>query len=50
MDGCATRGWETRDARSRRRRVCDKRWETCVGTFENGSNFRGFPDVPGDDS
>ncbi|WP_295184384.1 DUF2163 domain-containing protein [uncultured Brevundimonas sp.] len=30
-------------------RVCDKRWETCVGTFGNGSNFRGFPDVPGDD-
>ena len=30
-------------------RVCDKRWETCVGTFGNGANFRGFPDVPGDD-
>lgn len=30
-------------------RVCDKRWETCVGTFANGANFRGFPDVPGDD-
>ena len=30
-------------------RVCDKRWETCVGTFANGVNFRGFPDVPGDD-
>lgn len=30
-------------------RVCDKRWETCVGTFANGTNFRGFPDVPGDD-
>jgi len=30
-------------------RVCDKRWETCVGTFRNGANFRGFPDVPGDD-
>ena len=29
--------------------VCDKRWETCVGTFGNGLNFRGFPDVPGDD-
>lgn len=30
-------------------RVCDKRWETCVGTFGNRVNFRGFPDVPGDD-
>lgn len=30
-------------------RTCDKRWETCVGTFGNGLNFRGFPDVPGDD-
>jgi len=29
--------------------VCDKRWETCVGTFGNGVNFRGFPDTPGDD-
>lgn len=28
---------------------CDKRWETCVGTFANGVNFRGFPDIPGDD-
>lgn len=30
-------------------RRCDKRWETCVGTFGNGVNFRGFADVPGDD-
>jgi len=30
-------------------RRCDKRWATCVGTFGNGVNFRGFPDVPGDD-
>ena len=30
-------------------RTCDKRWETCVGTFANGLNFRGFPDIPGDD-
>jgi uncharacterized phage protein (TIGR02218 family) len=30
-------------------RVCDKRWETCVGTFANGVNFQGFPDIPGDD-
>ena len=30
-------------------RACDKRWETCVGTFENGVNFQGFPDIPGDD-
>jgi len=28
---------------------CDKRWETCVGTFGNGTNFQGFPDIPGDD-
>ncbi len=30
-------------------RTCDKRWETCVGVFANGINFRGFPDIPGDD-
>lgn len=30
-------------------RNCDKRWETCVGTFGNGVNFQGFPDIPGDD-
>ena len=30
-------------------RSCDKRWATCVGTFENGVNFQGFPDIPGDD-
>jgi hypothetical protein len=29
--------------------VCDKRWRTCVGVFGNGANFRGFPDIPGDD-
>jgi hypothetical protein len=29
--------------------VCDKRWTTCVGTFANGTNFQGFPDIPGDD-
>ena len=28
---------------------CDKRWATCIGTFANGVNFRGFPDIPGDD-
>jgi len=28
---------------------CDKRWATCVGTFSNGANFQGFPDIPGDD-
>lgn len=28
---------------------CDKRWATCVGTFANGINFQGFPDIPGDD-
>lgn len=29
--------------------VCDRRWTTCVGRFGNGVNFRGFPDIPGDD-
>lgn len=29
--------------------VCDKRFGTCVGTFANGLNFQGFPDMPGDD-
>lgn len=28
---------------------CDKRWETCGGTFSNSANFQGFPDIPGDD-
>lgn len=30
-------------------RTCDKRWTTCTGTFGNGVNFQGFPDIPGDD-
>ena len=29
--------------------TCDKRWATCVGVFDNGARFRGFPDIPGDD-
>lgn len=29
--------------------VCDKRFATCRATFANAINFRGFPDVPGDD-
>ena len=29
--------------------TCDKRWPTCTGTFGNGANFQGFPDIPGDD-
>lgn len=29
--------------------TCDRRWTTCTGTFNNGVNFRGFPDIPGDD-
>lgn len=29
--------------------ACDRRWGTCVGRFHNGENFRGFPDIPGDD-
>ncbi len=28
---------------------CDKRDETCRKKFENFLNFRGFPDIPGDD-
>lgn len=28
---------------------CDRRWSTCVGTFGNGVNYQGFPDIPGDD-
>lgn len=28
---------------------CDKRWRTCVETFGNGVNFRGFPTAPGED-
>ena len=28
---------------------CDKAWATCTGVFANGANFRGFPDIPGDD-
>ncbi|CAN5321552.1 DUF2163 domain-containing protein [soil metagenome] len=28
---------------------CDKAWATCTGVFGNGVNFRGFPDIPGDD-
>ncbi|WP_292054006.1 MULTISPECIES: baseplate hub protein [unclassified Brevundimonas] len=30
-------------------RRCDRTWKTCVRVFGNGLNFRGFPDVPGDD-
>jgi hypothetical protein len=29
--------------------TCDKRWRTCVETFANGVNFRGFPTAPGED-
>ncbi|ALL12586.1 baseplate hub protein [Caulobacter henricii] len=29
--------------------ACDKRWTTCVQTFANGLNFRGFPTLPGED-
>lgn len=28
---------------------CDKRKETCQAKFDNLKNFRGFPDIPGDD-
>jgi len=29
---------------------CDKRRETCIGTFNNLLNIRAFPDVPGQDA
>ncbi len=29
--------------------TCDKRYRTCLGTFHNNANFRGFPDLPGED-
>lgn len=29
--------------------VCDKRYSTCLNTFGNVLNFRGFPDLPGED-
>ncbi|MGA9658234.1 MAG: DUF2163 domain-containing protein [Asticcacaulis sp.] len=29
--------------------VCDKRYNTCLNTFSNTLNFRGFPDLPGED-
>lgn len=28
---------------------CDKRWKTCAAKFDNILNFRGFPDIPGED-
>ena len=28
---------------------CDKRFETCRLKFDNGVNFQGFPDIPGED-
>lgn len=28
---------------------CDKRWQTCRTKFGNLVNFRGFPDIPGED-
>ena len=28
---------------------CDRRMETCVAKFNNFSNFRGFPHIPGED-
>lgn len=29
--------------------TCDKRFATCRDRFGNAHNFRGFPDIPGDD-
>ena len=31
------------------REGCDKRFETCVSSFENAANFRGEPHLPGND-
>ena len=28
---------------------CDKRFATCRDRFANGINFRGFPQIPGND-
>lgn len=28
---------------------CDKSWDMCRARFANGQNFRGFPQIPGDD-
>lgn len=28
-------------------RGCDKTMATCIGTYSNGENFRGFPHIPG---
>jgi uncharacterized phage protein (TIGR02218 family) len=28
---------------------CDKRFQTCRDRFANGVNFRGFPQIPGND-
>jgi hypothetical protein len=30
-------------------RDCDKRYATCKNRFANSVNFRGFPDIPGED-
>lgn len=37
------------DLASRPGATCDKRYRTCLGTFANQLNFRGFPDLPGED-
>ncbi len=29
--------------------LCDRRFATCQAVFDNQINFRGFPDIPGDD-
>jgi uncharacterized phage protein (TIGR02218 family) len=29
---------------------CDKRIATCSGKFANTANFRGFPNIPGQDA
>lgn len=28
---------------------CDRRWATCRQVFDNATQFRGYPDMPGDD-
>lgn len=38
------------DAPNASQAACDKRYATCRDVFDNTSNFRGFPHMPGNDS
>jgi hypothetical protein len=37
------------DLEGRAGAVCDGRFATCRDRFANAANFRGFPDIPGED-